>query len=328
MALTVLVLDSGLAASSTRRALAAASPRALLESAMDQLDWAADSAEATVAILREYARRDDPVARATTIEPVLRLRFVAQALAFRGHLHAAVATGLARTTNPAAMGIDVWHDPFADLAILGAVPDSLARQEFARALDERLNWGVSVNNRASPRALRGMPWWYARGDTVSLRRFEARANAVAAAPGRPVARLRGRYYAGIAPAYLALVRGDSAGALRQLEMVSDSLCIVAPCQPEKLLLAQLLSASGDDAGAARVLDPWGIAFPDYTPMAVLVELERGEIAERLADSVRARRAYGFVVDVWRNADPELQGYVRAAREGLARLAGGRGPTGA
>lgn len=320
MALTSLVLDSGLAAPSSRRAIAAAPPRALLEAGLDHLTWAADSAEAAVAVLREFAGRDDPLVRVATIDPKLRFRFVAMALAFRGHLHAAAATGLARATDPAARAVDATVDPFAELAMLGAVPDSVAGKEFALAFDDSLDWGVPRSSGANPRALRGVPWWYARGDTASLRRFGARAHAVSAAPGGPVARLRGRYYAGIVPAYLALARGDSADALRRLQAVSDSLCLVAACLPEKRLLARLLSASGDDRQAAQVLDRWDrTVLPNCTPSAVLVELERGGIAERLGDTLRARRAYGFVADVWRNADPELQGYVGMAREGIARV---------
>jgi hypothetical protein len=322
MTLTSLVLDSGLAAPSSRRAIAAAPPRALLEAGQLHLAWAADSAEAAVAILGEFAGRDDPLVRATTIDPKLRLRFVAMALAFRGHLHAAAATGLARTADPKARGVDATNDPFTELAMLGAIPDSVARREFALAFADSLDWGVPRGNGANPRALRGVPWWYARGDTASLRRFGARAEAVSAAPGTPVARLRGRYYAGIVPAYLALARGDSADARRRLEAVSDSLCLVAACLPEKRLLAQLLSASGDDRRAAQVLDRWGRSgLPDDTPSAVLVELERGGMAERLGDTLRARRAYGLVADLWRNADPELQGYVGVAREGMGRVGG-------
>ena len=124
------------------------------------------------------------------------------------------------------------------------------------------------------------------------------------------------------PAYLALARGDSADARRRLEAVSDSLCLVAACLPEKRLLAQLLSASGDDWRAAQVLDRWGRSgLPDDTPSAVLVELERGGMAERLGDTLRARRAYGLVADLWRNADPDLQGYVGMAREGMGRVGG-------
>ena len=322
MVLTSLVLDSGVAASATRRAIATASPRVLFEVANDRVGWMADSAEAAVIILRELAARDDPVARAVTVDPKLRFRFVATALAFRGHLRAAAATGLDRSTNPAASGVDAVSDPFAELVMLGVVAESFAQAEFARAFDERLSWGTLLNPNGSPRFLRGVPWWYSQGDTVSLQRFEARARAVAITSGEPVARLRGRYYAGIARGYIALARGDSTGARRMLEAVPDSLCVATPCLPEKRLLARLLITAGDDRGAARLLDQWSASrLPGNTVSQVLVELERGGIAERLADTVRARRAYKFVGDVWRNADPELDRYVRSARQGLERLAG-------
>lgn len=320
--LTSLVLDSGLAAPATQRALLAASPRALLEAGMDQLAWAADSAEAAVAILREFTARRDPVSLAATKDPNLRSRFLAQALAFRGHLRAAAATGMQRATDSAAFGVDAWNDPFTELALLGAVPDSFAQREFARAFDDRLSWGTTLNPGGIPRFLRGMPWWYSRGDTASLERFVRRARRVADEPGHAVARLRGRYFASVAPAYVMLVRGDSGGARRHLEAASDSLCIAAPCQPEKWLLARLLAAAGDHQGAARLIDRWQAShLAAVTPSSVLMELQRGDLAERMADTVRARRAYRFVTEVWRGADEELQVHVQAARAGLERLSG-------
>ena len=50
-------------------------------------------------------------------------------------------------------------------------------------------------------------------------------------------------------------------------------------------------------------------------------LERGRVAERLNDRDKAVQCYSFVLDAWRNADPELQPYVTEARDGLARLTG-------
>ena len=50
-------------------------------------------------------------------------------------------------------------------------------------------------------------------------------------------------------------------------------------------------------------------------------LLRGRVGERLGEGDRAIQAYGWVVGMWRNADPELQLYVREARDGLARLTG-------
>lgn len=52
---------------------------------------------------------------------------------------------------------------------------------------------------------------------------------------------------------------------------------------------------------------------------MLWELERGRVNERIGNRQAAADAYRFVVDVWRNADPELQPIVREAGAGLTRL---------
>ena len=57
-------------------------------------------------------------------------------------------------------------------------------------------------------------------------------------------------------------------------------------------------------------------------MAVLAALERAHIAERLGDREKALARYGFVLKVWRKADPELRPYVEQARAGWTRLGGG------
>ena len=55
-------------------------------------------------------------------------------------------------------------------------------------------------------------------------------------------------------AYLALVRRDTATAVRRFEELPDSLCPI--CYFERLTLAQLLSARHDDQKAAKLLDRW------------------------------------------------------------------------
>ena len=50
------------------------------------------------------------------------------------------------------------------------------------------------------------------------------------------------------------------------------------------------------------------------------ELGRGgRVGERIGENERAAAAYTWVAGMWRNADPELQPYVKEAREALARL---------
>ena len=53
---------------------------------------------------------------------------------------------------------------------------------------------------------------------------------------------------------------------------------------------------------------------------VLWALERGRLNELLGNDDAARDDFSYVLDVWRNADPELQPYVEEARAALLRLA--------
>jgi hypothetical protein len=124
-----------------------------------------------------------------------------------------------------------------------------------------------------PRPLRGLPWWFARGDTASLARLAARAAELARGTASPGATLRARYFGAAAAAYLALARGDSTRAAGLFQAIPDTLCIVGNCFFEKLTLARLLAARGDDRGAAELLDRWG-TIGGATPTAVLAALER------------------------------------------------------
>jgi len=81
----------------------------------------------------------------------------------------------------------------------------------------------------------------------------------------------------------------------------------------------LLAATGRYREAALVFDQQ-VTVP-LTVGSVMTTLERGRIAERLDDRATAIRMYRFVVEVWRNADPELQPQVRRALEALKRLTG-------
>jgi hypothetical protein len=123
------------------------------------------------------------------------------------------------------------------------------------------------------------------------------------------------YTSQAALAYLALLRHDTATAVRRFEALPDSLCPV--CYLQRLTLAQLLSARQEDRKAARLLDRWLVEI--LVPSEVLWTLERARVAERLGDRQKATHAYQYVADVWRHADAELQPYVTEAREGLRRM---------
>jgi hypothetical protein len=102
------------------------------------------------------------------------------------------------------------------------------------------------------------------------------------------------------------------------QAIPDTLCLANDCYYEKLTEVRLLDALGQARQAGAVLDRW--VWTGGDALFVIGVLERGRIAERLAERRKARDSYQFVLDVWRHADPELEPYVREARGGLERLA--------
>ena len=154
-------------------------------------------------------------------------------------------------------------------------------------------------------------------DSTRVRDVARRAEAAGQATAAPFARLQVRYLSDATRAYLLLLRGDSAAALKALETLPDSVCPLVQCVFQNLTRARLLAARSRDREAAQVLDRWIPAAPGTS--FVLGRLERGRVAERLGDNEKALKSYGFVANVWRNADSELQPYVAEARAGLQRL---------
>jgi tetratricopeptide (TPR) repeat protein len=128
-------------------------------------------------------------------------------------------------------------------------------------------------------------------------------------------RSRLRAASALAQGYLALARGDTIGALRRFESVPDTACI--SCLTDRLTKARLLASQGRDREAAVLLG----ARLNRNPALLepMFALERARVRERLGERAGAIEAYGFVIRVWRNADPVLLPLVREAREGLARL---------
>jgi tetratricopeptide (TPR) repeat protein len=317
MRLAAEVLDSGVGAPTVARALATASGESLFGLSVHLL-WAADSGEAEVVAIRELFRgwRDHGLGGPLVTDSQLVARNLARALAFRGHL-AAAATLAETPASPGRAPVALaFVDPFQELALLGAVPDSMAERAFQSGLSPGVDWGGRPAP-ALPAVLRGARWWLARGDTVALARLAERAAGVAREGGSPVAGLRGRYLEAVAGAYLALARGDSGAAVGRLQAIPDTLCIVVPCFQEKLSLARLLAARGADQAAADLLDRWFLIW-EATPSAVLAALDRARLAERLGDRQKAEERYRFVAEIWRNADPSLQRYVTEARAGIVR----------
>jgi serine/threonine-protein kinase len=304
------------------RAIDIASTWALRDAAGEgpggQLGWLADSGEAAVRLLRELITRTGNGAYAWT-DTLMYRQFLANALAFRGHLHEAYAADSRLLLDWKASRFTWLVDPFLRLALLGAIPDSVTARTFARAFEPGSAWPIPRYN-LQARHLRGLPWWQARGDTVSLARFALRAEQEARTQKTAIGKLRGRYLHDAAIAYLALARGDSVGALRRFQSIPDTLCIVNVCYHEKLIEARLLASQGQVRPAGEVLDLW--LWRAEGPLYVLGMLDRARIAESLGERQKAIDSYQFVVDVWRRADPELQPHVVEARKALARLARG------
>jgi tetratricopeptide (TPR) repeat protein len=274
----------------------------------DLIQWP-DSGETAVRLARALLRPGRSWVGAGPFETdsINRRMVLAKMLAFRGHLQEAY-----RTAPPFAGPRVGWVHPFPDLALLGAVPADSATAVFGQMLR-----GDSVSAPDSEQRY-GLPWWNATRDSASLAWFARRADSAARHHPNPVARAQLRGLAEAARAYSALVKGDSAGALRAFAALPDSLCILADCFYEKLTQMRLAAALGQDRNAAEIFD-WWILGRHYNPVGVLGSLERGRVAERLGQRDKAIQSYQFVAHVWRNADAGLQPYVTEAREALARL---------
>ncbi|MEO6055844.1 MAG: protein kinase [Gemmatimonadales bacterium] len=316
--LALLALDptqSG--AADTARLVDTASVSAIWRAATDILGFFTDSGETQVRLLRTLGEphRSAGGDAGWVLDSLMWPQYVAAALAYRGHLREAYQTDRRLVLDPGASKWSLIDDPFLDLALLGVVPDSIAERVFARALEPTAPWG----SWGTPRHLRGLPWWLAHGDSASLTRFAARAAEETRRPNPPRVVLRSRLLGATSTAYAALARGDSAGALRYLEAIPDTLCLVGDCFHLKLTLARLLSARGDDRRAGVLLERWRWGA-GASPWFVLATLERGRVAERLGEREKAIESYRFVTEAWRRPDPELQPYVSEAREALGRLA--------
>jgi len=316
-----LALDPSRSSSAeTSRLIDSASVTDIWRAVFDILAFFTDSAETQVRLVRKLA---DPHRSAGgdagwVLDSLMWPQYLADALAYRGHLREAYQANRRLLHDPTASKWSNFYDPFLDLALLGVVPDSVASTVFAHALQPTARWDAMLHRRQ----LQGIPWWLAHRDTASLTRFAARAAEETRRPSPPRALLRARLLGATSTAFGLLAHGDSAGALGRLQAIPDTLCladITSTCFHLKLTLARLLSAQGDDRRASALLERWRWTA-GASPWFVLATLELGRVAERLGEREKAIASYGFVTAAWRHADPELQPYVSEARDGLARLA--------
>jgi serine/threonine-protein kinase len=272
-----------------------ATPAALLD-AVAAFRRSPDSTEVAIALTRALA--DAPAGDAGWLTRDARLRRVAGSQLYRGHV-----------SDVAEMVFDTPGMPaplLVETALLSSSPPDSAAPVFRRWL-----------NQGPTPAVLALPWWTARRDSAAIRELERKSDSSARSSADSGLRARAGYASAAARAYLTLLRGDTAAAIRRFETLPDSLCFF--CYLQRFTLAQLLSAKREDRKVFRLLDAWLNEF--LVPSEVLWIMERARVAERLGERETAARDYQYVADVWRRADAPLQPYVAEARDGLVRVTG-------
>jgi eukaryotic-like serine/threonine-protein kinase len=244
--------------------------------------------------------------------------YVAERLAYRGHLKAARAA-LGDRPRVAMEGGQSGDDTFLALVFLGLIPADSAATLPAPSIFDASGAMTII-------------WWAGQRDTSSLLRYLARVDSLAkravhavcwdpkceGASSAPWDLASARATPGLVRAALDLARTDTAGALRRLLVLPDS--VYADNWKVRLLKFRLLASMRREQEAAQLFDQ--PVLPPLSPLWIMGTLERARIAERRGERTRAVECYQFVMDVWRHADPELQHYVAEARGALERLARG------
>ena len=303
--LTSLLLDPTVPVLKMKRALDTASA-IVLESAWLDFMAAPDSAEVAIALARRLSERrvtEDVWYRDSSA----RYGLLTSTLAYRGHLREAarVVAGHPKLAE--------WY-PFVELALAGTIAADSADAFYRRRLNRDPLW--SFTDPLEEGLVMAPPWWGARGDAASLKRFLVRVTDRAQSNTSQSGPVNVPYLVTVGEAYLALARHDTAAALTRFIALPDS--IGGPVWLERLTLARLLAANGREREALAVLDG-EFPFPLPSGSTGIWALERARLAEKVGEREKARHWYGYVADLWRHADPELQTSVAEAREALRRL---------
>jgi serine/threonine-protein kinase len=253
-----------------------------------------DSAETLVSLMRAVADKQKVKGKPTQFE----IFGFPLALAARGHVREAWAVAQ----------LPVLLSQFA---VAGAVP-----------IDSAAKAAHSWLGRPEGGTMFAIPIFAAAHDTAALDRAIRSVDSVRQKPpanAPPIAREILSYVAVTVRAYAALARGDTVRALALFDSRPDTACFNA-CLIDDLVHIQLLAARHRDTEAAARLERPLLGFSGAAlPVDVLRALERGRINERLGNRELAISGYSFVVQAWRNPDPELVPLVNEARAGLARL---------
>jgi len=194
-------------------------PNAFFDACYTLRNWV-DSAESAVRVARAWAR----------VEGEQRRNYVSTLLVYRGHVSEALEE----------VGVDS-RSLYIELARMGLVPD----QSFGAAFD---SWVDEQDFQSLYESLR---WFLQRRDTVSLSLLAIGADSVYA-----IVSAMGRgelvdYARKATRAYLELARGDTLGALGRLAELPNMPGRRA--YHERWIRARLLATTGDDQGAADLL---------------------------------------------------------------------------
>jgi len=277
----------------TQRMLDAASP-GVLNRTLDPLFWWNDSAETVVRVARRILAHPDGgqlYPGDSTYQ-----RFIhAMALAWRGHLREACSNFRER------------RNFFLPAALLGCTARDTAS---AIVLD------LTARGTQQPRGLLPLVgWWGELRDSTQLRDLQHRST-IALGSSRDAAIVASaRALTESAQAYIDLLHGDSAQALRRFMAVPDSLC--ALCDIQFMTKSRLLAAAGRPREALEEADQ--DRSNDTFPLVPVMRLQVARLAEQLGDKQKAIENYTAVADAWRRGDPAMRDSVDIARAALKRL---------
>ncbi len=131
-------------------------------------------------------------------------------------------------------------------------------------------------------------------------------------------------------AELAMMNGDVAGALREVEGLQHETYYVTAFAFPELSQARERFLRGETLarlGRAEEALPWFGSFAEFSPYDMLYSAiglkRRGELLDSLGRKPEAAAAYREFLALWEDADPELQPIVREARAALTAVSGER-----
>jgi serine/threonine-protein kinase len=293
--LTLLLRDGGINAK-TSRILDTLSDDAVQTAWLIVRRWP-DTTEIGTRLL-QLPNRTRASSSAFIYNPGYRRLYVVDELALRGRLREAFDT---LGTNIGSLEAE----PFAILALFGAIPSDTANAVFARMLHDRSVWVAAA-----------LPWWAAHGDTMSLLGAAARADSQLARAATPVARRNAGYRVAATLAYLSLAR-HSTDALTRFRALPDSLC--PACYLDRYTKARLLDSLGLHVEAETALGER--LYSLLAPLEVPWALERALVAEKLQHYPAASRAYALVARAWSGGDGPQRAVAMQAATKAGQLGG-------